>query len=138
MHVQYNDTTNQIEISDHNWSTFYFIPIILLTNVVSVLTSRKEQPALGIFELIIITTFCLFLYQLIFKLSPKSKIHLNEIECLEQKKAFGSSRFAIKLINGRRRNINHHYGDHFFEDDLKEMFISPHIPIERVSLWKLW
>ena len=138
MHVQYNDTTNQIEISDHIWSTFFYIPLILITNSVRILTDFKEQPALDIFEWIIVTLLCLTLYLLFFKLSLKSKIHLNEIECLELKKAFGTLRFAIKLKNGRRRNINHHYRDHFFEDDLKEMFISLHIPIERVSLWKFW
>ena len=70
---------------------------------------------LGIASLII-------LYLFIFKRTTKEKISIAEISGLKEKSILGRSRFSIKLLNGKKRELSGLKTQAEF-NELKKMFI---------------
>ena len=63
----------------------------------------------------------IILYQFIFKRTTKEKISIAEISGLKEKSILGRSRFSIKLLNGKKRELSELKTQAEF-NELKKMF----------------
>ena len=128
MKIKYNEIEKVIEINDdlknHYFSMKIFMTLNLLNAVSILLLLYLNKTGIGFFEiiwLILGIPSLIVLYQYIFKRTTKEKISIVEISGLEEKSILGRSRFSIKLLNGKKRELSELETQAEF-NELKKMF----------------
>ena len=127
MKIKYNEIEKTIEINDDLKNHYFSMKILMTLNSLSLVSSLLNVYKTGIvgFQEIIWFTLgiasLIILYQLIFKRITKEKISIAEISGLEEKSILGRSRFSIKLLNGKKRELSELETQAEF-NELKKMF----------------
>ncbi len=110
MNIKYNDIEKTIEIKDgiknHYFAMKFLLIVNLLNAVLRLLDLNKTEI---VFEEIIWFTLgivsLILLYLFIFKRTTKEKIPIAEISELIERSILGRSKFSIKLLNGKKREL---------------------------------
>ena len=127
MKIKYNEIEKVIEINDDLKNHYFSMKILMTLNSLSLVSSLLNVYKTGIvgFQEIIWFTLgiasLIILYQYIFKRTTKEKISIAEISGLEEKSILGRSRFSIKLLNGKKRELSELKTQAEF-NELKKMF----------------
>ncbi|MDT0540689.1 hypothetical protein [Croceitalea sp. P059] len=126
MKIEYIETEKTIQIKDGLKNQYLFIKILMILNLTNALIrifgkNTNEYGfieyfwiGLGLLSLIILVMF-------IIKMSTSEKISIEEIKGLEEKTVFGKKRFALKLKNGKKRNLGN-FKDQFELVKARELF----------------
>ena len=126
MKIKYNETEKTIEINDGLKNQYLILKILMILNLTNALIRifGKNTTEYGFIEyfwigLGLISLIVLFMF--IFKMSTADKISIREIKRLEEKNVFGQKRFALKLKNGKKRNLGN-FKDQFELVKARELF----------------
>ncbi|AJR04823.1 hypothetical protein [Siansivirga zeaxanthinifaciens] len=126
MNIKYNEIEKTIEIKDGVKNYYFvmkFLMILNLLNAVLRLLNLKKT-GIGFQEIIWFTlgiASLIILYLFIFKRTTTEKIPITEICKLKEKSILGRSRFSIKLLNGKKRELTELKTQAEFKE-LKKMF----------------
>ena len=126
MKVKYNEIEKSLEIKDRVKTDYVVIKFIMILNLLNAVLRlfKINKTGIGLEEIIwfiLGIASLIILYLFIFKKSTLEKIPVDEIDQLNEKSIFGKSRFSIKLINGKRRDLSEIKTQSEF-NELKEMF----------------
>jgi hypothetical protein len=126
MKVKYNEIEKSLEIKDRVKTDYFVIKFIMILNLLNAVLRlfKINKTGIGLEEIIwfiLGIASLIILYLFIFKKSTLEKIPVDEIDHLNEKSIFGKSRFSIKLINGKRRDLSEIKTQSEF-NELKEMF----------------
>jgi hypothetical protein len=126
MKVKYNEIEKSLEIKDRVKTDYFVIKFIMILNLLNAVLRlfKINKTGIGLEEIIwfiLGIASLIILYLFIFKKSTLEKIPVDEIDQLNEKSIFGKSRFSIKLINGKRRDLSEIKTQSEF-NELKEMF----------------
>jgi hypothetical protein len=126
MKVKYNEIEKSLEIKDRVKTDYFVIKFIMILNLLNAVLRlfKINKTGIGLEEIIwfiLGIASLIILYLFIFKKSTLEKIPVDEIDQLNEKSIFGKSRFSIKLINGKRRDLSEIKTQAEF-NELKEMF----------------
>ena len=110
MTVTYNEINNSLKINDNASSNQLLIKFVLFLNLFNAVIQLISKPieqfrALDYFWLLAGVFSCYGLYLFFFKKSTVEHIQIEDIVHLQSKTFFGSQRFALKLKNGKTRDL---------------------------------
>ena len=110
MKIEFNESENSIEIKDGLKNQYLILKILMILNLANAIIRifGKQTTEYGFIEYFwigvgIISLVVLFMF--LFKMSTAEKISIREITGLEEKMVFRKKRFALKLKNGKKRNL---------------------------------
>ena len=126
MKIELNESEKAIEIKDELKNQYLLLKILMILNLANAIVRifGKKTTEYGFFEYIWIGMGVISLVILIvflFKMSTAEKISIEEISRLEEKIVFGKKRFALKLKNGKKRNLGN-FKDPFDMAKARELF----------------
>ncbi|MFD2907630.1 hypothetical protein ACFSX9_02675 [Flavobacterium ardleyense] len=127
MKIKYNEIDKSIEIKDGVKSHYFLMKFLIVLNLLNALLRiiNIKKTGIGFQEIIWFAlgfASLIILYLFIFKRTTLEKIPISEIKGLNRISIFGRSRFSIKLINGKKRELADIKTESEF-NELKKMFI---------------
>lgn len=126
MKIKYNETDKSIEIKDGMKTHYFVMKILMSLNLLNAILNLYDvnKTGFGFIEivwLILGIASLIILYLFIFKRTTTEKIPITEISGLNEKSILGRSRFSIKLLNGKKRELTELKTQAEF-NELKKMF----------------
>ena len=110
MKVKYNETENSIEINDGLGKSYLAIKMVLTMNIFTALLNLFNMKDngfayIGYLWMVVGASSLGVLLYLNFKKTTLNKISLEKIDGLKEKVRFGTTRFSLKLKNGKSRDL---------------------------------
>lgn len=126
MKIKYNEIEKSLEIKDGIKNHYFVMKFLMILNLLNAVLRllNLNKTGIGFQEIIWFTlgiASLIILYLFTFKRTTKEKISIAEISGLKEKSILGRSRFSIKLLNGKKRELSELKTQAEF-NELKKMF----------------
>jgi len=111
MKISYNEIDKTIDIKDGVKTNYFIMKFLMILNLINAIIRlfKINKTGIGLQEIIwFVLGFAslLILFIFVFKRTTSEKIPIEQIKGLNEKSIIGRRSFYIKLLNGKKRELN--------------------------------